>query len=140
MVPWMGLIGLPLFAASLDSLSNAWATTDFRWQRTLRPSILLSRGVAVDWENVRRSETPSRWTPSNCSARVLFGAGPTVRRGSLTPHCSARVSDPAETADRRSPPIWETFARSGGSVRDRPQRGGNRDSYDERDRNFLAED
>jgi ferredoxin-type protein NapF len=36
--------------------------------------------------------------------------------------CSARVSDPAETADRRSPAILETFGRRSGSVRDRPQR------------------
>jgi hypothetical protein len=35
---------------------------------------------------------------------------------------SARVSDPAETADRRSPAILETFGRRGGSVGDRPQR------------------
>jgi len=31
--------------------------------------------------------------------------------------CSARVSDPAESTDRRSPAIPETFGRSGGSVR-----------------------
>ncbi len=37
---------------------------------------------------------------------------------------SARVSDPVETADRRSPAILETFGRRAGSVRDRPQRCG----------------
>ena len=31
--------------------------------------------------------------------------------------CSARISDPAESTDRRSPAIPETFGRSGGSVR-----------------------
>ena len=35
---------------------------------------------------------------------------------------SARGSDPAETADRRSPAIGETFGRPSGSVRDRPHR------------------
>ena len=35
---------------------------------------------------------------------------------------SARVSDPAETADRRSPAIPETFGQTCGSVGDRPQR------------------
>jgi hypothetical protein len=42
------------------------------------------------------------------SARVSFGEG-LVRRGSR----SARVSDPAETADQRSPAILETFGRAG---------------------------
>ena len=39
--------------------------------------------------------------------------------GSLS--SSARVSDPAETPDRRSPASQETFGQRRGSVRDRPQ-------------------
>ncbi len=46
---------------------------------------------------------------------------PLARRGSPR---SARVSDPAEIADRRSPAIGETFGRPSGSVRDRPHRYG----------------
>ncbi len=37
---------------------------------------------------------------------------------------SARICDPAETADRRSPEILETFGRASGSVREPSQRCG----------------
>ncbi len=56
------------------------------------------------------------------AGRHRTGGLPQASAKKLQSHCSARVSDPAETADRRSPPIGETFGRRGGSVRDRPQR------------------
>lgn len=50
---------------------------------------------------------------------------------------SARVSDPAETADRRSPEVLETFGRAGGLV-GRPSHSAQSPSHSARGRTFPA--
>ncbi len=55
--------------------------------------------------------------------REVLGTGHSGRPAAT---CSARVSDPAEKNDRRSSRLLETCGRLSGSVRYRPQRGGQR--------------
>jgi DNA-binding IclR family transcriptional regulator len=62
----------------------------------------------------RRDEIESalRHAGREISQRLLAAVGKCRKQSLRSAACSARVSDPAETADRRSPTILETYGRS----------------------------
>ncbi len=95
----------------LSSLRSGGATRNNRVTRWNKPSEFMFRFDPGDYfRKFARFGSASKVCPPKMRDMLPRNHSRPARRGLP---CSARVSDPAETADRRSPPLRETFSRPG---------------------------